>query len=60
MPSKKNKKGRKEFTWTDDKAQLLLEVAHDYKVQHLAEGIRWESVKTKYADILELFHKELP
>ena len=63
--SKKNsqtseKKGKKEFVWTDDEAQLLLEVAHDYKLKHLAEGICWESVKTKYADILDLFRKELP
>ena len=29
---------KKEFAWSDDEAQLLLEVAHDYKVRHLAEG----------------------
>ena len=53
-------KSKKEYIWTDDEAQLLLEVAHDYKLKHLSEGTCWESVKTKYADILELFRKELP
>ena len=63
MPPKKKtseKKGKKEFIWTDDEAQLLLDVAHDYKVKHLAEGTCWESIKTKYSDILDLFRKELP
>lgn len=63
MPPKKKlseKKSKKEFIWTDDEAQLLLDVAHDYKVKHLVEGTCWESVKTKYYDILELFRKELP
>ena len=62
-PKKKNSeknKTKKEYIWTDDEAQLLLEVAHDYKLEHLSEGTDWESVKTKYADILELFRKELP
>ena len=54
------KKARKEFIWTDDEAQLLLDVAHDFKLQHLSEGICWESVKSKYSDILDLFRKELP
>lgn len=61
MPPKKTseKKGKKEFIWTDDEAQL--EVAHDYKVKHLAEGACWEFVKTKkYSNILDLFRKELP
>lgn len=69
MPPKKNleknnsknseNKSKKEYIQTDDKAQLLLEVAHDYKPKHLSEGTCWESVKTKYADIQELFRKEL-
>ena len=35
-------------------------MTHDYKIQHLANGTCWESVKSKYADILKLFRKELP
>ena len=36
-----------------------MSVTHDYKIQHLVDGTCWESVKSKYADILELFRKEL-
>ena len=57
---KKQEKSRKDFIWTDDEAELLLNVTHDYKVQHLVEGTCWESVRTKYTDILALFRKELP
>ena len=32
-------------------------MTHDYKVKKVAEGIDWESVKSKYADILR---NELP
>ena len=59
-PKKKQEKGKKEFMWTDDESELLLNVVHEYKVQQLLEGTCWESVKTKYADILQLFCKELP
>ena len=51
---------KKDFVWSDDEAELILSVTHDYKVQCLTEGTCWESVKTKYSDILELFRKELP
>ena len=66
MPPKNSKKKnakankKKEFVWTDDEALLLLTVAKDYKIKHLVEGICWESVRTKYSDMLELFVKELP
>ena len=59
-PKKKQNKSKKEFIWTDDEAELLLSVVHDYKIKHLVEGTCWESVRTKYTDILELFRKELP
>ena len=45
MPPKK--KGKKDFVWTDDEAELLLNVTHHYKVQQLAEGTCWESVKSR-------------
>ena len=54
------KKAGKDFQWTNDEAELLLTVTHDYKVKKVAEGIDWESVKSKYADILELMRNELP
>ena len=40
--------------------ELLLTVTHQYKVEQLAEGTSWESVKSKYVDILKLFQSELP
>lgn len=56
-----NQRPRKaDFVWTDDEAELLLNVTHEYKVQQLAEGTCWESVRSKYGDILELFRGELP
>ena len=59
--SKKTKPDKKkEFVWTDDEALLLLTVAKDYKIKHLVEGTCWESVRTKYSDIFELYVKELP
>ena len=55
-----SKRSRKpEFVWTDDEAELLLNVTHDYKLQQLVDGTCWESVRSKYADILE-FRNELP
>ena len=58
MPPKKS--AGKEFQWSDDEAELLLTVTHEYKVKKVAEGIDWESVKSKYSDILELMKNELP
>ena len=64
MPPKKStgkkKSGTELFVWTDDESELLLNVTQDYKVQQLADGTAWESVKTKYDDILKLFTNKLP
>ena len=57
MPPKKT---GKEFQWSDDEAELLLTVTHEYKVAKVAEGVDWESVKSKYSDILQLMQEELP
>jgi len=54
------KKVGKDFQWTDDETELLLTVTHDYKIAKVAEGTDWESVKSKYTDILELMRNELP
>ena len=51
---------RKKFVWTNDEAEIFLTVTHDYKIKHLVEGTCWESVQSKYADIVELFNKKLP
>ena len=56
-----NKKARRaEFMWSDDECELLLNVTHEYKIKQLMNGTDWESVRSKYSDILELFKKEIP
>lgn len=50
----------KDFQWMDDEAELLLNVAYEYKVKNAAEGVDWESVKNKYDDVLEAFREALP
>ena len=48
------------FKWSDDEAELLLKVTHDYKVLKAAEGVDWESVQSKYSDICKRMIDELP
>ena len=55
-----NNEGKDTFKWTDDEAELLLKVTRDYKVLKAAEGADWESIQSKYADILELMLAEYP
>lgn len=57
MPPKKN---GKEFQWTDEEAELLLNVTYEYKVKKSAESIDWESVRSKYDDIFALMQEYLP
>lgn len=59
MASKNQDKSTKEFTWTDDEAVLLLNVTHEYKIKQLTDGTCWESVRSKYGNILEMYKKEL-
>ena len=51
---------KKDFVWSDDEVELLLNVAIDYKVAQAAESVDWESVKSKYKDILQLYIDALP
>ena len=53
-------KGKKDFQWTDDESELLLNVTYDYKTAKAIEMCDWESVKSKYDDICERFKAELP
>ena len=39
------KTAKPEFQWTDDEAELLLRITHEYKVKKRAEGIDWGSVR---------------
>ena len=41
--------------WTDDEAELLLNVTLEYKTTKVFEGLDWEGIRSKYADILERF-----
>ena len=43
------------FRWTDDEIQLLLESVNQYRYQGEYEGINWESVRSKYERIQEVF-----
>ena len=52
--------GGESFKWTDDEAELLLKVTRDYKVLKAAEGVDWESVQSKYSDILKRMLTEFP
>ena len=56
----KTTKTNKEFVWSDNEVQLLLETTADYKAAKEAECVDWEAVKTKYKDILELSIAALP
>ena len=50
--TKKNT-NKEAFIWKDDEVQLLLTVANEYKVAKSFESIGWESIQSKYGDILE-------
>ena len=41
--------------WTNDEAELLLNVTLEYKTTKVFEGLDWEGIRSKYADILERF-----
>ena len=57
---KKKMDGNKEFVWSDDEAELILNVANEYKVAKAAESVDWESIKSKYKDIFDHFVAALP
>ena len=48
MPTKKKEK-KKEFIWSDDEVELLLNIAIDYKALKAAESVNWESVNPNMA-----------
>ena len=50
----------KYFTWTDEETALLLKVAISYKTEKTTEGKDWESVKTRYEDLLKLYIERYP
>ena len=54
------KRKKKDFQWTDDESELLLNVTYDYNAAKAVDNVDWESVKSKYDEILERFRTELP
>ena len=58
--SQVNKKGDATFSWTDKEIQLLLENVKIFKLTLEAEGVDWESLRTKYDKIMEIVHKTIP
>ena len=58
MAAEKSKKVQ--FSWTEEETALLLKVVLDYKVSKLAGGQDWETVRTKYEDIMSKFQALYP
>ncbi|XP_060774796.1 uncharacterized protein LOC132884829 [Neoarius graeffei] len=51
---------KKNFVWTDEEVELLLQATLDYKTAKTLNGIDWESCQTKYADIWNSFIEQYP
>ena len=49
---------KKDFQWTDDGVELLLNITYDFKVAKAVTSTDWEFVKSKCEDILERFKAE--
>ena len=64
-PKKKTKTGESQeksasFTWSDEELELLLNVILHYKADKEGRGLNWQSVKTKYDDLRNLFLERYP
>ena len=53
--SSRPKKKSRNFVWSDDEVELLLNVVLEYKTARTAENVDWQTCQTKYIDILDLF-----
>ena len=58
MASKDSKP--KMFAWMDKESALLLQTVLDYKTPKTSLGHDWETVKSKYNDIAQLFISNYP
>ena len=52
-------KAKDNFVWEDDEVELLLSCVADFKSQRAAEGVDWKNVKSKYADITDLYRESV-
>ncbi|KAL9956170.1 hypothetical protein ACROYT_G037611 [Oculina patagonica] len=50
----------KNFTWSDEEINLLLNVVIDYKARKAGEGVDWETVMSKYEDVTKMFLEKYP
>ena len=41
----RRKRRKKQFIWSDDEVELLLNIANNYKTSKAAKSVDWESVK---------------
>ena len=48
------------FTWTDEESALVLQTVLDYRTAKVSLGHDWETVKSKYNDIAQLFISNYP
>ena len=51
---------KKDFQWTDDESELLLNIIYNHKATKALNNVDWESVKNKCEEILECLRVELP
>ena len=48
------------MVWSDDETLLLLNVTNEYKNAMTAEGIDYDTVKSKYKEIFQRFIDQIP
>ena len=48
------------FVWEDEEVELLLSSTLEYKTGKTLKGVNWESVKSKYQDIVDIYRDNLP
>ena len=48
------------FNWSDEEVELLLEVVLHFKSDKAGQGLDWESIKTNYLDIRDIFIDRYP
>ena len=65
MPPKRKTRGEADktsisFNWSDEEVQLLLEVVLHFKSDKAGQGLDWESIKTKYVEIRDIFTERYP
>ena len=57
--NKRKRSSTENFIWTDAEVELLLSIVQEYKTQKTNDGIYWDSCKSKYTDLNEMFVDKL-